>query len=105
MRVVKVEEASAGAKVAKDVLDLRGNLLFKAGTELTPAVLQTLKARNVSHLFLEDVPGGGEPGIDPAKRALEIDADLDRVFADVVSHPVMGALKEAARKYLKTRIK
>ncbi|MBI2899557.1 MAG: hypothetical protein HYY17_05190 [Planctomycetes bacterium] len=105
MRVVKIEEAKPGMRVAKDVLDLRGNLLYKAGTEISLQILETLRGRNVTHLFLEDSPGLGSAGVDPEKRAAEVDAELDRVFADVASHPVMGALKEAAKRVLKSKVK
>jgi hypothetical protein len=35
MKLVKTDEARVGQRAARDVTDLRGNLLFKAGTELT----------------------------------------------------------------------
>ena len=39
MRQVKSDEAKVGQRVARDVVDLRGNLLFKSGTALNSALL------------------------------------------------------------------
>jgi len=54
---VKTDEARAGQKAARDVTDLRGNLLFKAGTELSAELLETCKKCTISHLFIEDAGG------------------------------------------------
>ena len=105
MRVVRVDEALPGSTVAKEILDLRGNLLYAAGTELTTAVLALLRARNVTHLFLEDdVAAAAQTSAPSGAATSEIDADLDRAFAEAASHPVMAELREAAKRYLKSRL-
>jgi hypothetical protein len=100
MKLVKTEEARPGQLVARDVTDLRGNLLFKAGTELNPELLSSCRQRNVSHLFIED---DGKPvALSPAEleaRRTQIAREIDRMFAGVDQHRVMAALREAAKRY------
>lgn len=102
MKVVRVEEAGPGMKVSKDVVDLRGNLLYKAGTELTLDVIEKIRGRNVTHLFIEDTGGPAAAPVSTANAA-DVDAEIDKAFADVVANPVMAELREAAKRYLKTR--
>ncbi len=105
MRVVRVEEATAGARVAKDILDLKGTLLFRAGTELTPAVIQILQTRSITHLFLEDVAGAAPAPLPAGMRPEEIDGEMHRLFADVGGHPIMKALRDSATRYFHSRVK
>ncbi len=106
MRLIRTEEAHPGLKVSRDVTDLRGNLLFRTGTELTPDLLERLKQRNITHLFVEDagpLPAAPSP---PARRtAEEIAQDVDLMFAGADAGPVMAALREAAKRYLISRNK
>ena len=106
MKQVKVEEAKAGQKVAKDITDLKGMLLFKAGIELTDKILQRIKARNVSHVFI-DVGGEGDgtSGSGIFKVPERVDEEVDRQFGETRSNPVMAALCEAVKEYHKARIK
>jgi hypothetical protein len=103
VKLVKIEEAKAGQPVAKDVTDLKGVLLFKKGTVLTDIILQRIRARNITHLFLEGEGEGGEE-TGPFKNPEEVDEQLDGVFGDTVSNPVMQALCEAAKRYHKGRM-
>lgn len=100
MKLVKTDEARAGQRAARDVTDLRGNLMFKAGTELTAELVETCKQRTISHLFIEDT------GVDPVDSPTDIQAqkdvvlkDIDRMFAGTESSVVMGSLKEASKRY------
>lgn len=100
MKLVKTDEARPGQKAARDVTDLRGNLLFRAGTELSAELLATCKQRNVSHLFVTD--DGAAPAVSPADvetRKLQIARDIDRQFAGVDQHPLMAALRESAKRH------
>ncbi len=100
MKLVKTDDAHPGQKVARDVTDLRGNLLFKAGSELTPELLAGCKQRNVSHLFVED--DGPVATLSPADleaRKQQIAREVDRQFAGVDGNPVMAALREAAKRH------
>jgi hypothetical protein len=100
MKLVKTDEARPGQKAARDVTDLRGNLLFRAGTELSAELLVSCKQRNVSHLFVED--GGPAASASPADletRKAQIARDIDRQFAGVDGTPLMAELREAAKRH------
>lgn len=105
MKLVRIEEVRPGQKVAKDVTDLRGNLLFKAGTEMTPDLISRCKQRTVTHLFMED--GGGPPASPPdlKKRQEEAALEIDRLFAGTEANAVMAALREAAKRHALARLK
>jgi hypothetical protein len=104
MKLVKTDEARIGQKAARDVTDLRGNLLFKAGTELTAELLESCKQRTISHLFIEE--GGEAPAspVDVQARKDSVMKDIDHMFAGTEGSPVMVALKEASRKYLSAKL-
>lgn len=106
MKLMRTEEVRPGMKVARDVTDLRGNLLFRAGAELTPEILDHLKQRRISHVFVEDAgnPDAPAPPV-PRKTAEEIAQELDRMFAGSDANPVMAALREAAKRHLIARNK
>lgn len=93
-------------KVVKPVLDLAGNLLLKEGTELTDAWLERLKIRRVSSLVIEDSATGTALSEDEKLRLLqEIDKSVDHMFERVREHPLMKQIEDAARQYLKSRVK
>jgi hypothetical protein len=101
MRLIKLEEARAGQKVARDVTDLRGTLLFKAETELTPELIARCKQRSVTHLFIDDeapVPAGARPSEILQARELA-DRDIDHMFSAHEGNPLMLALRDAAHRY------
>jgi len=105
MRLVKTDEARVGQKAARDVTDLRGNLLFKAGTELSAELLDTCKQRTISHLFIED--SVGDTTRSPADVQAQKDSvarDIDRTFAGLEGNPTMAALKEASKRYLSAKL-
>ena len=106
MKLIRTEEAHPGLKVARDVTDLRGNLLFRAGTELSAELLDHLKQRRISHVFVEDAGSPDAPAtVAPRKTAEEIAGELDRMFSGADADPVMAALREAAKRYLISRNK
>jgi len=101
MKLVKTDEARPGQRAARDVTDLRGNLLFKAGTELTAEFLETCKQRTISHLFIED--GGASPSAPPLDLQTRRDAlskEIDTLFQGADKSPTMVALRESARRFL-----
>ncbi|MBV8879871.1 MAG: hypothetical protein JO332_07915 [Planctomycetaceae bacterium] len=105
MKLVKTDEARAGQKAARDVTDLRGNLLFKAGTELTAELLDTCKQRTISHLFIEDV--GGDAPRSPVDLQAQKDSllrEIDRTFGGLDGNATMTALKEASKRYLTAKL-
>jgi hypothetical protein len=105
MKLVKTDEARAGQRAARDVTDLRGNLLFKAGTELTPELLETCKQRTISHLFIED---GGTPAdappLDLQARRDAVSSEVDRLFAGTDKSATMAALREASKRFLLAKL-
>lgn len=105
MKLVKTDEARAGQRAARDVTDLRGNLLFKAGTELTAELLETCKQRTISHLFIED--GGAAPSTSPAdvqSKRQTVEKEIERLFAGTEKSATMVALREASRKFLLSKL-
>jgi len=101
MKLVKTEEARIGQRAARDVTDLRGNLLFKAGTELTAELIETCKARTIAHLFIEE--GGAAAPHNPLEmetRKVNLSKELDRLFTGTDKSPTMVALREASKRYL-----
>jgi hypothetical protein len=106
VKLVRLDETRAGHRVARDVVDVRGNLLLKAGTALAPDLIQRLRAWRVTHLFIDDAPTATlDPGERPAARSGAIDRELDSVFSEARAHPVMQRLRDAAARYLKGRIR
>ncbi|HZE98676.1 MAG TPA: hypothetical protein VE981_16735 [Planctomycetota bacterium] len=105
MKLVKTDEARPGQKAARDVTDLRGNLLFKAGTELTAELLETCKQRTISHLFIEDA-GGDAPKtpVDLQAQREAVQKEIDRMFAGTESSATMAALKEASKRFLTSKL-
>lgn len=105
MRLVKSDEAKVGQRVARDVVDLRGNLLFKSGTALSAALLASCKERNISHLFVEEeAPGAAASPADLELKKEAVSKDVDRMFSGVDSAPVMAALREASKRYLVAKL-
>ena len=104
MKLIRTEEAHPGLKVARDVTDLRGNLLFRSGTELTLELLVHLKQRNITHIFVEEAGAPSSSPPPPAKKSPEeIAREVDQMFAGADGTPVMAALREAAKRYLIAR--
>lgn len=103
MRLVKIEDLKPGARIARDVLDNRGNLLFKAGVESNAALIERLRARNVSHVYTEDEGGGGLSEADLEARKCQIDAEIDSLFSEHADKPLMMGLRDAAKRYLRER--
>jgi len=100
MKLVKTEDARAGQRAARDVNDLRGNLLFKAGTELTAELLETCKQRTISHLFIEEGGTVVQAPVDLETRKVNLNKELDKLFAGTEKSATMVALRDASKRYL-----
>ena len=100
MKLVKTEDARAGQRAARDVNDLRGNLLFKAGTELTAELLETCKQRTISHLFIEEGGAVVQAPVDLETRKVNLNKELDKLFAGTEKSATMVALRDASKRYL-----
>jgi len=100
MKLVKTEDARAGQRAARDVNDLRGNLLFKAGTELTADLLETCKQKTISHLFIEEGGSAAQPPVDMETRKGSLYKEMDKLFVGTEKSATMVALREASKRYL-----
>lgn len=104
MKVITLKDAKPGMRLAKPVTDAGGALLVKEGIELTAEWLERLKVRRVDSICVEDAEGGASPE-DREKALAAIDADVDRMFADVANSEVMKLLAEYAKQFLKSKVK
>jgi hypothetical protein len=102
-RLAKIDEVVAGDVLTRDVVDGRGTLLFKVGVALTDVMIERIRARNVSHVFVEGT-GPGLSEADLAAQRLSLEGEVDLMFADVADQPRMVELREAAKQYLKGRV-
>lgn len=108
MRLIKIEEASAGMKIARGITDNVGNLLLPEGIVLTLEILDRLRARKVATLYVEGESAGAagpDASVDLEQASAKIDAELDALFADVRQNPVMGAICSAAKTALKAKLR
>ncbi|MCC6738006.1 MAG: hypothetical protein IT452_03090 [Planctomycetia bacterium] len=96
MPLIPIEKVSPGMRTAAPVVDGGGMLLVREGAELTPDILERLRARKVSAI---DIVISGQPpsGVrtTPADPAA-LKAALDHAFEKAAQHPVMKALYDAA---------
>ena len=104
MKLIRIEEARAGLTAARDVKDLRGNLLLRSGTPLHEGFIAQCRERNVSHLFVENPAAAPSAAADIELRKQALIRDVNRMFTGVDGAPVMAALREAAKRYLCARI-
>ena len=55
MRYVKTDELKAGNVLAKDITDIKGNILLKANnTILSEYIISKLKERKINGIYVED---------------------------------------------------
>ena len=102
-KLVKIEEVTPGQKIAKDVNDNRGSLLFKAGVEVNGSLLERLRARNISHVWVEETASAGLTEQDIEAKKTQIGTELDALFAEHADKPLMMGLCDAAKRFLQER--
>jgi len=93
----RLDQVLPGSLIGGDILDLRGNMLVKAGTTLNEALVGKLKSRGVSV-----VPVLHEICLTPAEintKTVEIEQRLAQRFRAVTSEPLMRELKEQLRTF------
>ena len=103
MALIPIDQAEEGMVVSKDVMDNSGNLLIKAGVELTATWISRLEARGVSELYVE----GGEPDVseEESERLRVITKEkLDETFSEVKDNEIMSAIALYAEKYLMSKL-
>lgn len=103
MKVITLKDAKPGMRLAKPVTDAGGALLIKEGVELSAEWLERLKARRVDSICIEDTSGPASPE-DRERTMAAIDADIDRMFAEVGGNDVMKLLAEYAKQFLKSKV-
>lgn len=105
MQIVKIDEAKAGLVIAKDILDSKGNLLIKKETVLTDEILLKIKARNITHIIVDDQNSSNLSDEQIKQNEEEIDKALEEMFNGALDNTIMSSLMQAAKTVLKRRIK
>lgn len=102
MPLIPLDKVVPGMKTAAPVADAGGMLLVREGAEITPELIERLRARKITAV---DVQLGGTPisgvrstPVDPTAAQ----ASLSHAFEKVVGHPVMKALFDAASERIRT---
>lgn len=102
MPLIPLEKVVPGMKTAAPVADAGGMLLVREGAEITPELIERLRARKI---LAVDVLLGGAPisgvrtaAIDPSAAH----AALSHSFEKVAGHPVMKALFDAASERIRS---
>lgn len=105
MKVITLKDAKPGMKLAKPVTDPGGAKLVEGGIELSSEMLDRLRHRRVDSICVEE-DGAPLSDADREKALAEIDADVDRMFAEAAAQSeVMQALAGYAKQYLKSKVK
>lgn len=99
MPIIDIQRAEPGVVLAADVKDKRGNILLRAGAELTEAHLRSLSMWGVRTLDIEADEDVRDPlaDLDPDVLA-EAEAEVAERFRPVEfrDHPFLDALLECA---------
>ena len=96
MHNIATSEVSAGARLAKPVLDQRGRVLLEAGAELTPAVLDRLSNWQVSVVCIEDDIASLAPSASVTHAQRTPWTDL---FASQLTNPDADLVFDALRRW------
>jgi dihydroxyacid dehydratase/phosphogluconate dehydratase len=92
-----IDQIVPGTMIGGDVLDLRGNMLVKAGVMLDAKLMDKLKSRGVSV-----IPVLHEFSLTPDeinRKSAEVRQRLDQRFRAVAGEPLMQELKAQLLKY------
>ena len=94
---VRIEDLQAGMALGEDVLDGNGQIMMKAGTELSDRDLRRFRMWGIVEVGVagengEDGGGGIPPAIDPAVLA-ECEPLAQQLFSHTnLAHPLMALL-------------
>lgn len=101
MKKLKTDQLQPGMAVAKDILDISGNLLVAEGVILNGPLISRLAQREIDLVWVksdeEEIPLTQE---EKEKITEEIKEDLDKRFHLVAEVPLMKGLKERIFDYL-----
>lgn len=98
MPKLPIGEVKEGSRVSLEVVDAKGNVLIKAGTQLSQQWIDRLKSRGVESLEIEDAagaPAAGSPSV------ADLENHLKMVFMPVLAKPHMKALARATYLHFK----
>ncbi len=96
MQKIRIDEAREGMKLAKSVTSEQGTVLCREGTELTEAIIETLKKRGIRKLKVEGHPveRPGEPSPEELIRGIR------HRFSRAAGDPVAVKLRDAMIRYI-----
>jgi hypothetical protein len=97
MPLLPIDKVAPGMKTATPVVDAGGAMLMREGAEITPELLERLRARKITSIDV--LPSGGTPPSSVARKAVDpatAEAALQHAFEKVAGQPVMKALLDAA---------
>jgi hypothetical protein len=105
VRVIKIEEAKAGMRVAQDVLLKNTILVVPVGITLTDETIARLKRVGVGKIAIEDEGEEVSSEEERQRKLQEIEENVNKMFSKVINDPVMAKLCEATKNYLKSKVK
>ncbi len=92
MRVIAVEQAQVGDRIAEPVHNENGRVLLPVGSRLSAAVLSRLSGWGVSEIVVESERD--------SERAHDLLDELDHRFAEWEEDALMMQIKQIARDHL-----
>ena len=104
-----LEELDEGMVTEEAVLDNLGNVVLREGVELTKTLILALKNRGVTSISAgsggeEDPEQSGLSEQEKTRMRRQVDEKVDQMFAGHKDR-LMRELAEAAKRYLKRKIK
>ncbi len=96
MKRVVIEELTLGMILAKPVTNSTGLVVLPAGAELDDATLSRLQRLDLTSVYVE-----GEAGDASGKTLVELEAELDHRFRQVIDDPIQLQLRETIRLQLR----
>ncbi len=104
MKVIPIENAKAGTVVSEDVLNDKGNILVREGTELTESMIKKIRSLGISVISVneEDSKKGDNKDSSESFAPLE---ELDKRFSNVREDPIMEEIRYAVLEYIEEKEK
>jgi hypothetical protein len=99
LRVVLIDMAKPGDRLAAPVTNDKGMLILPKGAQLTMGMIDSLRRRGIVEVTVE----GHDPNAPPPKTTDEFLADLDIRFEGLESNPTMMSIKSFAREHILAR--
>ena len=94
---IPLDEAVAGDVLAREVVGADGVIMLASGAELTGHSIALLRERGITAV---SVVREGPPEIPDSERVDAAIGELERMFSDVGSDPIMKDIYEVARAML-----